>query len=525
LVRDYRLEIECWDGHVTPVLYNASIYNNETGNVVGVIAVARDITERKQAEKALQESEKKYRTVFENTGSATVIIEKYLTISLANTEFCLITGYSREEIEGKKNFTEFVSKDDLEKIEEHHRLLGMDRAGMPMVYEFKLINKQGAVRNISMVVAMIPATQKSIAVLLDITERKEAERKIQEVNEKLSSSVKELEERTTELSLLSEMGERLQSCQNIEEACAVSAQFIQRLFPASQGAIYLISPAQDLGEAVEMWGDSAYMEKMFIPSNCCGLQRKSLHLVPETCGSVCPHITNPQAAHYLCVPLIAQGEAVGLLHLQYELKEHAAASFFNENKQQVAQKVSDYIALALSNLKLRETLRQQSIRDPLTGLFNRRYMEETLARELRRVEREKKPLGVIMFDIDNFKEFNDAFGHGGGDALLRELGAFLIKSTRGSDIVSRYGGDEFVFVLPDATLEDTRQRAEELRQAVKELRAYHLDKPLRCTISLGVTAFPGYGLTSDEILKSADTALYHAKSEGRDRVVVASTIA
>jgi len=132
---------------------------------------------------------------------------------------------------------------------------------------------------------------------------------------------------------------------------------------------------------------------------------------------------------------------------------------------------------------------------------------------------------VIMFDIDHFKDFNDVFGHDGGDALLRELGSFLIKNTRGGDIVSRYGGEEFVVVLPSASLENTRLRAEELRKGVKELMVYHLGKPLgKCTLSFGVAAFPEHGMTNEGILKSADNALYRAKNEGRDRVVVASVV-
>jgi diguanylate cyclase (GGDEF)-like protein len=130
-----------------------------------------------------------------------------------------------------------------------------------------------------------------------------------------------------------------------------------------------------------------------------------------------------------------------------------------------------------------------------------------------------------MFDIDHFRDFKDLFGHAGVDALLREMGGFLIKSTHGGDIVSRYGGEEFVYVLPGDALEDTRLRAEELRQGVKELLVYHLGKPVgKITISFGVAAFPEHGLTSEEILKSAGTALSRAISEGRDRVVVASAI-
>jgi diguanylate cyclase (GGDEF)-like protein len=364
----------------------------------------------------------------------------------------------------------------------------------------------------------------------DITERKEAERKLQEANEKLSSSVKDLEATTAEMKQLSEMGEQLQSCQTVEEASAISAQYIQRLCPDSQGALYLISSSRDLADAVNMWGDPASTEKMFMPLNCWAIRRGRPHLVDSSHpGVLCGHITGPQAGQYLCVPMMSHGEALGILHLNHttpaQAQQKSTDRLYNEHKTQLVLAAAEHIALAIGNLKLRETLRQQAIRDILTGLFNRRYMEESLARELRRAQREKKPVGVIMFDIDHFKNFNDLFGHDGGDALLRELGAFLKKRIRGGDIISRYGGEEFVYVLPGAVLEDARLRAEEMRQGVKELLVYHLGKPLgKITISFGVAAFPEHGLTSEEILKSADIALYRAKSEGRDRVVVASAI-
>ena len=183
--------------------------------------------------------------------------------------------------------------------------------------------------------------------------------------------------------------------------------------------------------------------------------------------------------------------------------------------------VAEHIALALSNLKLKETLRQQSIRDALTGLYNRRYMEETLERELNRAAREDKPVGVMMFDIDHFKRFNDLEGHDAGDALLRELGAYLNRTIRGSDIVCRYGGEEFLVVLPGASKENSRLRAEEIRNGVKELLVYHLGKALaKCTISIGVAVYPEHERSAERLLKAADNALYRAKNEGRDRVVV-----
>ena len=369
-----------------------------------------------------------------------------------------------------------------------------------------------------------------IGISRDITEKKQVEIELQEANQKLAGWNSELEERTAQMNLLSDMGDQLQSCQSIEEACAISSQYIQLLFPASNGAIYMINPSKDLAEAVEMWGDAASTEKVFLPLNCWAVRRNRPHLVDKAHpGLRCGHITGPKDGQYLCVPMMAQGETIGILHLNhiapYQDQQESTHLKFNDHETQVVMELAEHIALALSNLKLRDALRQQSIRDLLTGLFNRRYMEETLTRELHRAEREKRPVGMIMFDIDHFKEFNDLSGHDGGDALLRELGAFLKKSVRGVDIVCRYGGEEFVVVLPGATLEETRLRAEELRQGVKELLVYHLGKTLgKCTISLGVAAFPEHGLASEELLKNADNSLYRAKNEGRDRVVVTSVI-
>jgi diguanylate cyclase (GGDEF)-like protein len=258
--------------------------------------------------------------------------------------------------------------------------------------------------------------------------------------------------------------------------------------------------------------------------DCWALRRGRPYLVDDRHqGIPCAHINRSRAAKYLCVPLLAQGDALGILHLQCNTQDQPAALCFDGHKQQLAESAAEHLALALVSLKLRERLRQQAIRDILTGVFNRRYMEETLERELRRAERNKSPMGVIMLDIDHFKDYNDLFGHAGGDALLHELGGMLKKSIRGADIASRYGGEEFLVVLPDTTLEITGKRAEDLRQAARELQVYYLDKPLgKITISLGVASFPEHGRTIEEILKSADTALYRAKKEGRDRVVVAA---
>ncbi len=173
-------------------------------------------------------------------------------------------------------------------------------------------------------------------------------------------------------------------------------------------------------------------------------------------------------------------------------------------------------------LKSEALLREQSVRDHLTGVFNRRYMEETLERELLRATRKGLSVGIIMLDVDYFKRFNDTYGHAAGDVILRELGSLLLKHVRGEDIPSRYGGDEFIIVLPDASQDVTRKRAELICKAVKQIHFQFEGQTLEMvTFSLGVAVFPEHGSTSATILKAADDALYRAKHEGRSRLVAA----
>jgi diguanylate cyclase (GGDEF)-like protein len=171
---------------------------------------------------------------------------------------------------------------------------------------------------------------------------------------------------------------------------------------------------------------------------------------------------------------------------------------------------------------LRSDLRQLSIHDPLTGLFNRRYMEESLETEIHRAERKKQPIGVIMLDIDHFKAFNDGFGHAAGDQMLRAIGSLVHSRLRAGDIACRFGGEELVLILPEANLEAAIHRAEDLRSSAKKLEVKHEETPLgQVTVSLGVAVFPSNGLTRDDLLSAADAALYRAKDGGRDRVEAA----
>ena len=218
--------------------------------------------------------------------------------------------------------------------------------------------------------------------------------------------------------------------------------------------------------------------------------------------------------------MMAQGEALGVLYLA-----GAGELDMPESRRRFAQTVAESLALGLANLRLREALRSQALRDPLTGLFNRRFMEEALEREMRRALRRVAPLSVIMMDLDHFKQLNDTLGHDAGDALLRELGLFLQNHVRAADIACRYGGEEITLIMPDAPLAIARQRAEELREGVRRLLIQDRGRTIGpVTVSVGVAAYPEHAASGDTLLRAADLALYAAKDAGRDRVCVAGAL-
>jgi len=349
----------------------------------------------------------------------------------------------------------------------------------------------------------------------------------QQANQKLSKQLKELERRNHEITLLNEMGHLLQSCSTVEDACAVVAQFARQLFPMEAGMLYLFNPLRNLFEAVVTWGAAPPKpeEQAFTPDACLALRRGEAYWAEDAeVGSLCRHVGESPPACSLCVPRMAQGDVVVVLHLQnlHSLQSGAEPEGLTEPKRHLAVTVAEHIALALSNLKLLEKLRGLSISDPLTGLFNRRYMEESLKRELRRAKRMGTPVGIVMLDLDHFKQFNDTFGHEVGDALLRDFGALLMAGTRGGDVACRYGNEEFVIILPGASLEDTYKRAEQFRKKVKRLHIQpHSESRAAVNLSAGVAIFPDHGATGEAILQTVDAALHRAKAKGRDLVVIA----
>lgn len=363
----------------------------------------------------------------------------------------------------------------------------------------------------------------------EMAERRHAEMALYETLKKLEGTIREVEQRNRHITLINEMGDLLQSCLTREEAYAGITSIIPQLFPDLSGTVFMLSPRKSLLiEAVVRWGEATSAGEVFTVDQCWALRRGEIHLAKgASSGLRCKHIPEDPPVEYMCVPMVAQGEITGLLSLQVppDMENKASggpAGSLTEIDQHIAVTVAKQISLAIANLNLRENLHLQAIVDPLTGLFNRRFMKEAFDREIHRANRRKVQIGVMIIDIDHFKRINDNFGHDAGDLVLVTLAGLLKKNIRQEDIPCRYGGEEFLIILPEMSVEITRLRAEKLREIVRQLDVKHLGLSLGViTASFGVACYPEHGKVLEEIVRAADAALYRAKEQGRNRVVVA----
>jgi diguanylate cyclase (GGDEF)-like protein len=353
----------------------------------------------------------------------------------------------------------------------------------------------------------------------DITARKRAEARTQAATDELLAVVDELQTRDREMHALNHMNDLLLSCMTQAEAYQVISMTAGDLFPGHNGSLAVLPAKDQQLEVVMSWGSEVNMEFTFSLKDCWALRRGQAHQVHDPlAGLLCRHFIHPPQTGYICLPLTVHGETLGVLSLMDNASKKGK---YPLGLQQLAVSVGETIKLALSNLKLRDELRQQAIRDPLTDLFNRRYLDETLSRDLYQAQRRNAPLCVVMLDLDGFKQFNDSFGHGPGDALLREIGRVLRELLRQSDISCRYGGDEFVLVLPDSSVANTQERLDEIRKFLKGLQIHYGEKTFEMiTLSAGIAQTPEHGTSASELLQAADEALYAAKQDGGDRSVI-----
>ena len=490
------------------------------GSKIKYQAIGEDVTERRLAEERLRESEERYRQLFETMAQGVVYQDEQGKILSANPAAEHILGITADQMqEGQPNEPLWKSIREDGTVfpgEELPARVAMRTGKEVNNVVMGVTNLLDGVRrwiNVHAVPQALPGQDHPAMVYAtfeDITERKQSEQALRDANFRLSRGVEEL-------SLLAQLDELLQLCQTDQEAYQAINTVAGRIFSSERGTVFVAEPDGTYLSRV-VWGTAGGGETIF-PDQCLALRHGRPYFVEDTRqGLVCEHMHLQGPVSSFCVPMIAQNEVYGSLHIEADLGNGQAGGL-DESRQKLAMMVSNSIALALSNIRLRERLRDQAIRDSLTSLFNRRFMEESLKREMLRVERSDQPLGVLMMDIDHFKNYNDTYGHEAGDLLLSEVAKLMRSRVRGSDIACRYGGEEFVIVLPEATLATVLERAEKLRLEISQLRLSYEDQFLEpVTVSVGVAMYPEDGQNPQDLLRRADQALYAAKEAGRNRV-------
>lgn len=518
-VRRIEWEMVRRDGATIVTSFISRAIQDEQGKFLRTHCLFEEITARKQAE----EKTKNTCAVLENTITSFVdpiaIVDAHNRFSRWNQAAAEAYGYGAEGLSGLTVVDLFDDKPALDKM-----LGQLRRDGFVRGYEIDMRKKDGSAAPFSLSIGLLAAADGknmgSVWVARDLSATRKSLAEVSHMNARLKALVEEADKRNRELTLVNSMAEKLQSCLSLDETYPLIAHYAQAIFPLTSGALFIQCPDSSLVEAVSTWGAAPAGEMAFPPGDCWALRRGRINLNGNPGRKLrCRHLPGSYPEPYLCLPLLAQGETLGLLHIQ-DLKDFTPEAA--EPLQALAVTVGDHISLALANIRLRETLRHQVVHDVLTGLFNRRYLEETLEREIYRGRRKGAPLGLIMLDLDYFKHFNDTYGHEAGDNLLRTLGNFLAESVRREDVACRYGGEEFVLILAEASQEIVCQRAEEIRREFPKVPVVYRGQVLESvTASVGVAMFPEHGLTGRDVLRAADDAMYRAKAQGRNRVVVA----
>ena len=506
------------DGSMIFCSINGKMIDSQKGLNEGVIFVTLDITAQKHAEAAFHQAYAEQQIIFENA-SAGIILIKSEKIQRCNRTLEKILGYQPGELIGQAASIMFPSAQSYSRfVEASNAVIG---AGKPWTGEWEVMRKDASCFWFGLQGRLIDYKNQEIGaiwVVNDHSERKKTEAVLLETKKRLEHTLTEIEKTNTEVMLLSELSSYLQACSSTEEAYAGLAEFGPRLFPDSAGAIFLME--EEFLSARASWGDADLYEQTFLSNDCWALRRGQVYRMDVPVKALCCshlHSGHRELHPYVCLPLVAQGETFGLLVIEHR---HSIAEDRIEIRQRLCVAFAEQSGLALANLRLRGTLQQQSMRDPLTGLFNRRQMNISLRRELSQAQRNATSMAVAIVDVDYFKQFNDTYGHDAGDQVLQAVAKALTDQAHTNDVICRFGGEEFVLILPVIRPLQALERAEVFLQAIRALELTHGNRPLRkITASLGIAFYPHDGETADRLLDVADAALYAAKEKGRNRAV------
>jgi diguanylate cyclase (GGDEF)-like protein/PAS domain S-box-containing protein len=525
LVFNFGVVLSLHFGHPTVDVLEKAAFFMVVCSGTGLL-VAAEVNEREYTEEDLRTKTDYLNALIENCPLGIVVLNHDGCVEMANPAFEKMFLYEKQEIEAAEIDRLLAPADSHPSSE----VIPLVFAGHTVSRFGRKRRKDGTILDVEtyavplMVNGRVRGAYKifqdiSSRVLAAETERKNAEG--------LRGAVAELQRRTSEMSLLNEMRDWLECCVSEKETCAVVEYSVQRLFPESlSGTIFLFKSSRNILEGAVGWGAGGNPEARFPPDACWSVRRGQAHWSSEASGVKCEHLADkPSNQVGLCVPLLAQGNMLGVLHLEFEALEEAALQPATNNvrdaQRRLAISVAGHIAQSLAGLRLRAALRDQSIRDPLTGLYNRRFLEESLEKELHQAARRKETVAILFIDLDHFKKFNDTFGHEAGDTVIRAVAELFRGFFRSGDMCCRYGGEEFAIIMPAASAKYAAVRANALREEAKRLALTHNDRPLGLiTLSIGVAAFPDHGSTVRELFAVADHSLYQSKACGRDAVTV-----
>ncbi|WP_394143092.1 sensor domain-containing diguanylate cyclase [Vibrio atypicus] len=395
--------------------------------------------------------------------------------------------------------------------------LADDEHGHSPIYVLRLAMPMTALYGMATDLKFILYAVMACSMVVLITSSWISQRKIlQVVNHERQLQESRIEKSTREIELLHQLANMLAACNTIKEAQVVVADIIPRILGDINGCVSIMRESRNQLEVKLDWGGEWPASKVYTPNDCWALRKGKYHLSQEKHHNlVCNHMNSVlDDGTTMCVPLTAHGNTVGMFHLHFPEQD------VQESTKQLAFTLAEHLGLALANLSLQEKLRSQAMRDPLTGLFNRRYFEEVMDKEWSKASQEQSSLSLLMLDLDHFKRFNDNFGHDAGDYVLKEVANLLTRTISDNHVACRLGGEELAIICPETSIQHSLDIANDIVEQVREL---HLDmKGLslgQLGVSIGVVTFPDLNASPDELVKVADTALYQAKDNGRSQAI------
>lgn len=495
--------------------------NDEIGAIArGFESYASEADERERTiartAAALMESEARYRDVVETASEGVWVVDADGVTTLANDAMAAMLGTRREELIGRPVF-DFVDETSVADLKRH---LDRRRQGISERHEFRFRRADGTELWAELAASPILDGEArylgALAMVSDVGSRRRQEAALRASNAELERTVARLERHRQSLELIATMNVRLQATAVEDEARTIIGDTGARMFAPHSGSISLVDAAGML-IPVATWGADDWRRPNVALTDChaatATAAQGSIH-----CTRRCAAVVPGEMRDVVCLPLRVDETVVGIVNLVGD----GAGTTELEDLERRVRLFGEIVQLGLANVRLREALREQAIRDPLTGLANRRLLDETLLRDSARSMRSGDRFVVAMIDIDHFKACNDTHGHAAGDAVLCALAKVLEREVRGGDLAARYGGEEFVCLMHDMTLDEAHLRFEVLRERIAGLRPMHLGVDVGpITVSIGLAEAPTHGINPESILQAADEAMYRAKSAGRNCVRVA----